>query len=149
MAKHIVFNNIGVAALVESDEAKDWWLNNNNAISSEVISDNDYEAVVYTLTKQINNQTGEITNNLSIPSHDFSKEMVRNLLNELIENVEYTIANYPSVPSTWPTIEQSLKNINLDSITWPVNAANWLDALNKNGITVPSPVGEIPCSPNK
>ncbi len=147
MAKHIIFNNenkrIGI---VESDEAKEWWMN-YGASSSVEISDSDYEAVAITLTKKFEDieTSSNIVSNDSIPSETITKQHCQDAINELIKNIRYCEQNYPSVPSTWSNYISTLESINLDSISWPVTASVWLDALHKNGISVPSPAGEIPC----
>ncbi len=147
MAKHIIFNNenkrIGI---VESDEAKEWWMN-YGASSSVEISDSDYEAVAITLTKKFEDieTSSNILNNDSIPTETITKQHCQDAINELIKNIRYCEQNYPSVPSTWSNYISTLESINLDSISWPVTASVWLDALHQNGISVPSPAGEVPC----
>ncbi len=148
MAKHIIFNNenkrIGI---VESDEAKEWWMN-YGASSSVEISDTDYEAVAFTLTKKFEDieTSSNILNNDSIPTETITKQHCQDKINELIKNIRHCEQNFPSVPSTWSNYISTLESINLDSISWPVTASVWLDALHKNGISVPSPAGEIPCA---
>tara|TARA_R100000664_G_scaffold2237_4_gene5766 strand:+ start:2168 stop:2617 length:450 start_codon:yes stop_codon:yes gene_type:complete len=148
MARHIIFNNLNKKiGIVETDEAKNWWMN-YGAESSVEISDSDYEAVVITLTKKFEDveTSSTIIDNSDVPSHEITKEMCEEKIQELIKNIDHCEKKWPNVPSTWSGYKSTLENINLDSISWPVTASVWLDALHKNGISVPSPAGEIPCA---
>ena len=141
MAKYIIIrNNNEFFKIAEDIESKNYWVNNFVDLTGfEEISDSDYELVIrnkktFTETKPFNSAL------IDVPSHDspITKEIIEKQLNRLISNIEGLISVQPNHPTIWQTNLNTLKSINLDSLTFPGTGQNWVDFLMENNISVPS-----------
>ena len=140
MAKHIIKNNLGYfVKICEDDASKDFWVNNgypqSEQITDQQASDIKKEVKVFNSITEGN--VSQLVNN---PRGNWSitKEHIKENLDKVIANMEYWIDKYENTPATWNTTLTTLKAINLDNLSYPIEARNWIDALDKNAISVSS-----------
>lgn len=141
MAKYVLldenYNMMG--KLVDNDTSKNYWVNLDNVSKAITLSDTDYEDVIRGNKGFDSNTSSAVTISTGTQaSEDFTQERVQNEINQLVQDIDLAIATYANAPSQWTTAKNALQAIDLSSITWPVNARTWVDALMKNSINVPS-----------
>jgi len=141
MAKFVLKNTDNhYIRICEDIESRDFWINNFVDISSyEEISDADYSFLqsgnkVFTSRQPLNIS---LIDNQGVQD-SFSVEDIRSELNKLIKNLETAIQFATNPPAIWTTNLNTLKAINIDSLTYPITGYNWVDCLIKNDIQVPS-----------
>jgi hypothetical protein len=141
MAKFVLKNTDNhYIRICEDIESRDFWINNFVDISSyEEISDADYSLLqsgnkVFTSRQPLNIS---LIDNQGVQD-SFSVEDIRSELNKLIKNLETAIQFATNPPAIWTTNLNTLKAINIDSLTYPITGYNWVDCLIKNDIQVPS-----------
>lgn len=138
MAKWIVKCNNDFYRIVENDDAKDFYLGRSDMYSADSISDSDVESIKRG-TKEFQslsplNSTLVDTNIIPI---DFSQDNLGDERNNLVNRVKRAIENNENPPASWQNGVNTLLDIDVSSLTYPVNANNWVDALEKNSIVVP------------
>lgn len=149
MSKHIIKNELGLFyKLVEDDASKNHWLFNYPTYSSEAVSDADAldfvtgrKVILNTDNFSLSNLTTTFTDaSVTINSFlaDYTKEQLDAQLNKLISKIEQNIESHENPPSIWTTSLNSLKAIDTNSLTFPINGLSWVDCFEKNGIHIPS-----------
>jgi len=82
------------------------------------------------------NQDNSITANSAVDV-DISQSEIQEKLNAHISFVESVIGQHESPPIEWSDGLSTLKSIDISGLTYPIQAVNWIGALEKNSITVP------------
>ena len=138
MAKHIIKNNLGYfAGICEDDESKNFWVNNGYPQSEQITDQmaNDIKKEVKEFTSVEQGSVNELVD-VNRPLVSVSKENIQENLNNVISKIEKTIQKYENTPAIWNTTLTTLKAINLDNLSFPIEARNWIDALDNNGISI-------------
>ena len=138
MAKHIIKNNLGYfAKICEDDASKDFWIKNGYS-QSEQITDQQANDIKKAVKEWLQADQGAVSELVTNPRALISieKEDVKESLNNIISNMEKYINNYENTPAIWNTTLTTLKAVNLDNLSFPIEARNWIDALDNNGISI-------------
>jgi hypothetical protein len=138
MAKHIIKNNLGYfAKICEDDASKDFWIKNGYP-QSEQITDQQANDIKKAVKEWLQADQGAVSELVTNPRALISieKEDVKESLNNIISNMEKYINNYENTPAIWNTTLTTLKAVNLDNLSFPIEARNWIDALDNNGISI-------------
>lgn len=140
MTKYVLKNiDNSYCRICEDTESRDHWINHFVNISSyEEISDSDYTLLqkgskLFTTVHPLNIALKDAVN----PEISFTEDMIREELNNHINNIETLINNNEQPPAIWATSLSTLKSINIDSLIYPITGYNWVDCLIKNDIQVP------------
>jgi len=141
MTKYVITDPDGnYKRICEDVESRDHWINTFAAwdhSNYQEISDEDYVL----LQKGEKNFTSREP--VTLPLQDgieapVVKEDVENLLKRLIEELEGAIKGNANPPAIWTTNLNTLKAIDISSLSYPVTGKSWLDCFLKNSINVPS-----------
>jgi hypothetical protein len=143
MAKYLSYkqleNNKNFFKIHSSDKSKIWWIDKEPNLNFITVTENDFKKlkIQHPFIIDANNQLVFDPLNGEHEKIDITKDMVQNGLNKHIEAMELHLINH-SFPLYTQEDLTILKNINLDSITWPVscNFNSWVEALENNLISV-------------
>ena len=149
MAKYILIREGNAyARIAEDEESKNYWINNTvDHVRFEEISDSDYQSLLKKekwfasdgLAKGAPPFDKTLTDyDYLDASVDFTRDDIEKGLNNLIEKIELRIERSQGAPAIWTTSLNTLKNIDLSTLTFPINGCTWVDCLIKNDIQVPS-----------
>lgn len=146
MAKYASYKNNSLFLLCFNEENKNYIQNFYKGIFSFIeVSDEDFNKLKYNSHSYSINNSSLIIGDYLFENDDsiveegkapwFTPKQIQDGLNELIKNISYSLSNNKGdikLPSEWNNILLDLKNINLNSITQPVRASNWVNALEKS-----------------
>ena len=145
MAKYLSHIQNSLFKLCFNDENKNFLQNNVKGLSFIQISDEDFNKIKYDSHSFIISNNSLIMENYIFETDDsiieqgkapwFTQKEIQKALNTLIEDMSYTIQNNKSNnphPSEWTNILLDLKNLDLSSITQPLRATNFVNAIEKS-----------------
>lgn len=141
MARHISYktdNGVKKVVMVHSSDAsKTFWSNLISDLSFMTITEEQFKKIKYHLDAHIDSNDN-VDTLISDGAYDITKAEVQDELIKYIKRVKYHIKNHnPSLLSQSDL--DTLNNINLNNITWPVNVQykkGWIEALELNSITI-------------
>jgi hypothetical protein len=142
MAKYLSYkiqNNIkSFFKFHSSDASKTWWNERESNLNYITITDSEYDKLKKGQPFLINSSNQLEFDALGDSSAtSLTIEDVTNGLNEHIRQMEKHLANHETPLITQSNID-TLKSIDLDSITWPTNTFinNWVEVCENNSITI-------------
>lgn len=143
MTKYIIKRNDNeYSRIVEDEESKNYWITNCVDLTAfEELSDSDYELILKREKWFAANEPFDKTlvdYDYAGACRDFTFDEVEKELKDFIQRVESQISNSKNAPAIWTTSLNTLKNIDLSTLTFPINGCTWVDCLIKNDIQVPS-----------
>ena len=148
MAKYILIREGNAyARIAEDEESKNYWINNTvDHVRFEEISDSDYQSLLKKEKWFVSDGlAGDTPFDKTLTDYDYldaavdhTRDDIEKGLNNLIEKIELRIDRSQGAPAIWTTSLNTLKNINLNTLTFPINGCSWVDCLVRNDIQVPS-----------
>jgi len=141
MTKYVIKNqNNRFWKISEDATSRDYWINNYyEANSYEEITDADYDAFIrgdkdFTSHDPLDKTLIDV----NPVEGNITFDQVKEKLNYLINKIEKIINANQNPPAIWTTNLNTLKGIDLDTLTFPGTANNWIDFLRNNNIVIPS-----------
>lgn len=143
MAKHISYKIDGTAKISfkihSSDASKTFWNDREPNLNFIEITDDQFTKIKRTHSFNIGSDNSINFNEIGTGSTTtVSKGFVKEKLDQHIEEMQHHVDNHEQ-----PLVNQakvdSLKNVNLDNITWPVTVDHneaWVQALETNSISL-------------
>jgi hypothetical protein len=145
MAKYLSHIQNSLSKLCFNDENKNFLQNYDKSLSFIQISDEDFNKIKYDSHLFTINNNSLIMGDYLFENDDSNIEQgkpnwitpkeIQQDLNKLIKHISYTIENNKSNdphPSEWTSILLDLKNLDLSSITQPLRATNFVNAIEKS-----------------
>jgi len=141
MARHISFKidgeNRHIFKVHSSDASKTFWTNLEPNLNFISISEDEFKKLKYSLIHRI-----DASNNLIFPTApegaeipNITQHTVEKNLDEHIKNAEFFVKSHDNSMVNQVVTQDyidSLKAIDTNAITWPVNCNNWIEALELN-----------------
>jgi hypothetical protein len=145
MAKYLSHIQNSLFKLCFNDENKNFLQNYVKGLSFIQISDEDFNKIKYDSHSFTINNGSLVMGEYIFENDDslieegkapwFTPKQIQEDLNTLIEYMSYTIQNNKSNtphPSEWTNILLDLKNLDLSSVTQPLRATNFVNAIEKS-----------------
>jgi|9_EtaG_2_1085328.scaffolds.fasta_scaffold01687_4 hypothetical protein len=141
MARHVSFKidgeNRQIFKVHSSDVSKTFWNNLESNLNFITISEEDFKKLKYSKIHRIdtNNNLNFLASPEGAEIPDITQYTVEKKLDEHIKEAEFFVKSHDNSTVNQVVTQDyinSLKAIDTNAITWPVNCNNWIEALELN-----------------